>query len=157
MTDRPGFVHQINVNPEGGVPKHPVPEAILSPAGVFGDRQRNLKYHGGPDRAVCLFSLEHIDALRAEGHPITPGSIGENLTLAGVDWSAVVPGTRLYVGAGVVLEITSYTTPCQKVAGSFAGGQFKRISQKLHLGWSRTCARVLHAGAVRTGDAVVVG
>jgi MOSC domain-containing protein YiiM len=44
-------VHQINVS-DGGVPKHPVFEAKISKEGVEGDRQKNLKVHGGPDRAV---------------------------------------------------------------------------------------------------------
>src|SRR5437899_862580 len=80
------YVHQINVS-NGGVPKHPVPEARITVDGVAGDCQRSPKIHGGPDRAVCLFSLEVIEALRAEGHSIAPGSSGENLTLAGLDSS----------------------------------------------------------------------
>lgn len=151
-----GRVYQVSVNPDGGVPKYSVPQAAVSSAGVFGDRQRNLKFHGGPDRAVCLFSLDRITALQAEGHPIAPGTTGENLTVAGIDWDAVVPGARLRVGDKVVLEITAYTTPCQNIAGSFAGRSFKRISQDLHPGWSRTYARVLQSGVVKAGDSVVV-
>jgi MOSC domain-containing protein YiiM len=155
MTDR-ARVHQISVNPDGGVPKHATPRAAVSPAGVFGDRQRNLKFHGGPDRAVCLFSMERIEALCGEGHPIAPGTTGENLTIAGLDWNGVVPGARLRVGDAVELEITAYTVPCQNIAGSFAGRSFKRISQALHPGWSRTYARVLRGGVVSEGDAVVL-
>ena len=55
-------VHQINVS-DGGVPKRPVWEAKISERGWSGDRQRNLKFHGGPDRAVCLYSLELIERL----------------------------------------------------------------------------------------------
>ena len=52
--------------------------------GLEGDRQRDLRFHGGPLRAVSLYSLELIEALQAEGHPIAPGAMGENLTMAGV-------------------------------------------------------------------------
>src|ERR1043165_2763657 len=90
---------------DGGVPKLPVPAAQVTAAGVVGDRQRNLKYHGGPDRAVCLLAQEVIDDLAAQGHPIRPGSTGENLTIAGIDWSSLAPGAQLRVGAAVVLEI----------------------------------------------------
>ena len=48
---------QINIS-DGGVPKLPVPEVMIESTGLVGDRQKNLKHHGGPDRAVCLWSLE---------------------------------------------------------------------------------------------------
>jgi MOSC domain-containing protein YiiM len=150
-----GRVHQISVS-DGGVPKLPVPEARVTVVGVSGDRQRSLKFHGGPDRAVCLYSLEIIEALQAEGHPVTSGCTGENLTLAGIPWADLQPGSRLSVGDAVQLEITSYTVPCQYNARWFVDGHFKRISQKLHPGWSRLYARVLAEGIVRVGDRVVV-
>src|SRR6266545_917099 len=90
-------VHQINVS-DGGVPKRPVLEAGVSEQGVAGDRQRNVNVHGGPDRAVCLFSLDLIERLQDEGHSIDAGSSGENLTLAGVEWPLIKPGVRLSVG-----------------------------------------------------------
>lgn len=125
---------------------------------MAGDCQRNLKYHGGPDRALCLYSLERIEALAAEGHPIGVGSTGENVTLAGMDWRAVTPGVRLALGGDVVIEVTDYTKPCRTIQGSFAGRRSGRISQKTHPGWSRVYARVLAAGIVRVGDPVrVVG
>src|SRR3712207_3923787 len=92
-----GVVHQINVS-NGGVPKLPVPEAAVTVDGVGGDRQRDLRVHGGPFRAVCLFSLEVIERLRAEGHPIAPGTVGENVTVGGLDWTLVRPGVRLRIG-----------------------------------------------------------
>jgi len=148
-------LHQISTS-NGGVPKLPVPEARITVQGVVGDRQRNRVYHGGPDRAVCLFSLEVIEALQAEGHSIAPGSSGENLTLAGVEWAGLKPGARVRIGPTVHLELTSYTAPCDQNAGWFLNGGFKQISQKRHPGWSRVYAMVLAEGVVRTGDAVVV-
>ena len=150
-----GRIFQINRS-DGGVPKHPVGEASIGEAGVDGDRQRHRVAHGGPDRALCLYPLEHIVSLQSEGHPIYPGSTGENLTLTGLEWSALVPGVRLRLGEQVEIEITSYTTPCGLIAGSFAGGRFKRISQKRHPGWSRLYARVLAPGPIRVGDSVRV-
>lgn len=147
-----GRLASINVS-QGGVPKRPVGEASVSTGGLAGDRQRNLRVHGGPDRAVSLYAAERIAALRLAGHPIDAGTTGENLTVSGVDWDAVVPGARLRVGE-VVLEVTRYASPCETIAGSFSGGEFTRISQKLHAGWSRVYARVLAAGTVRTGDPV---
>ena len=91
-------VHQISVS-NGGVPKLAVPEVMITRWGIEGDRQRNPDIHGGPDRAVCVFSFEVIEALQAEGHSIVPGSAGENLTLAGIDWFSVKQGDRIRVGS----------------------------------------------------------
>ena len=150
-----GRIVQISVS-DGGVPKTPVTSARITAAGVEGDRQRNLQYHGGPDRAVCLFSMERILDLQLEGHGIVPGAVGENVTVEGIDWDAIAPNTRLHLGDDVVLEVTKYTSPCLNIKGSFADGDFSRISQKRHAGWSRVYARVLTPGTVREGDPVRV-
>jgi len=149
---RQGRVASINVS-DGGVPKLPVPRALLSPSGLAGDRQRDLRFHGGPDRAVSLFSLEVIESLRREGHPIDIGTAGENLTVAGLDWSAVGPGVELEVGPALLL-VTSYAGPCTLIQASFREGSFQRISQKVHPGSSRVYARVLVGGTLRVGDPV---
>lgn len=148
-----GRLLQINVNPEGGVPKRPVPSARLTRGGVEGDRQRNLKLHGGPDRAVCLLGVEVIHRLGAEGHPIAPGTTGENLTIEGLPWAELSPGDRLRVGSAL-LELASFTTPCKNIADSFIVGAFVRLSHKLHPGESRLYARVLEEGLVQAGDEV---
>jgi MOSC domain-containing protein YiiM len=148
-------VHQINLS-DGGVPKSPVLEATITPHGLDGDRQRNLKVHGGLDRAVCLFSLELIERLQDEGHSIDAGSSGENLTLAGLDWGLMRPGVRLTVGPDIELEVTSYTAPCSHNARWFRDEDYARISQKKNPGWSRVYAKVLRGGIVRPGDEVTL-
>lgn len=152
MSTEVGQVFSINCS-AGGVPKLPVAEALVAQFGVFGDDQRNKKYHGGPDRAVCLFSLERIRALQEEGHPISTGSTGENLTIAGLDWDLVTPECVLEVG-DALLEVTAYTTPCKTIRDSFTERNFMRISHRLYPGWSRVYARVLREALVRTGDRV---
>jgi MOSC domain-containing protein YiiM len=146
-----GSVAQVNLS-QGGVPKLPVPEARVTKNGVVGDRQKHTVFHGGPERAVSLFSLEVIGRLRAEGHPIEPGSAGENLTVAGVDWPLLAPGSRVAIGDEVILEITGFASPCAAIKASFAGGRFKRISQKVNPGESRLYARVVAEGNIRPGD-----
>lgn len=149
-----GSIFAINVS-NGGVPKRPTGSAWIAVNGVEGDRQRNRMVHGGPNRAVCLYSLELIEALRAEGHPIVPGSIGENLTLAAIDWAAMVPGAMVEAGS-VLLELTSYTAPCKNIRESFVDGAFIRVSQKVHPGWSRLYARVLEEGILTPGMPFVI-
>lgn len=148
-----GRIVQINVSP-GGVPKRPVSRARVSAAGLEGDGHRDTAHHGGPERALCLYGLERIDALRAEGHPIEPGAIGENLTVAGLDWPAVAPGDCFRLGASVVIEVTRFTSPCANIAGAFRDGDYARVSHKRRPGWSRVYARVLAPGELRVGDPI---
>ena len=149
-----GRLESINTS-RGGVPKTSVFEALIGEQGLSGDRQCDLRHHGGPARAVLIFSLELIHALQEEGHPIAAGTIGENLTVSGLDWREVVPGADVLVGP-VHLRLTDYAAPCSKIRGSFLSGSFTRVDQRDHPGWSRLCAQVLEGGIVRPGDTVEV-
>lgn len=148
-----GTIVQVSIS-RGGVPKVAVPEGEVGPLGIAGDGHADRINHGGPERALCLFAMEVIEALQAEGHPIAAGSAGENITTRGIDWERVLPGTRLRLGQEVEIEVTRYTTPCKTNQRWFAGGDFMRMSQTLHPGCSRVYARVLSGGTVRPGDAV---
>src|SRR5918998_6160844 len=108
-------IFQINSS-AGGVPKLPMMQAQVGALGIEGDKQRNRRFHGGPSRALSLYSLETILELQAAGHPVHPGSMGENVTLAGVDIAGLQPGDVLALGDEVVIEITGYAHPCKQIA-----------------------------------------
>jgi MOSC domain-containing protein YiiM len=150
---RIGSVVSINISP-GGVPKRRVSDAKVSQLGLQNDAQNDTKHHGGPEKAVCVYSLERIHALQAEGHPIDVGTAGENVTVEGIDWDLVVPGTRIRLGEEVLLEVTGFTNPCKTIRESFTDGRFVRIAERWHPGWSRVYARVLSEGEIRFGDFV---
>lgn len=150
-----GRVFQLNISP-GGVPKLPVRHAFLRTSGLVGDDQRNKKVHGGPERALCLYSLERLQALQAEGHPVFAGAMGENLTLSGLDWGQVVPGVLLQIGKDVLVRVTRYTMPCASLTGCFMAGKIERVSQEKYPGWSRVYTEVLREGEIWVGDPVVV-
>jgi MOSC domain-containing protein YiiM len=149
-----GTVVQLNVS-DGGVPKRPVEVAEVGDRGLVGDRQAARQHHGRPLQALCLWSLEVIEALQGEGHPIAPGSAGENLTLGGIDWATLRPGTQLLVG-DVLAEVSAWAEPCKKNAPWFADGDFRRMQHARHPGWSRAYAWVREPGTIRAGDPVVV-
>ena len=153
-SSRTGVIVSLNRS-NGGVPKLAVTEARVTHAGMDGDRQRNRKHHGGPDRALCLYSADLIESLRAEGHAIEPGSLGENVTISGVDWRLLEPGVRAELGE-VLVEITSYAMPCRNIAPVFTDGRSGRVSQRTHPGESRVYARVVREGVLRVADPVVV-
>jgi len=148
-----GRIVQISVS-RGGVPKTGVAQARVTALGLDGDAHRDAEHHGGPERAVCLYAMEAIRSLQAEGHWIVPGAIGENVTVEGLDWSAVVPGSHLLLGETVLLQVTRYTSPCVNITRAFKDGDYARVSQKRHPGWSRVYARVLAPGSIRQGDSV---
>ena len=148
-----GRIFQLNTS-AGGVPKLAVAECLVNELGLAGDEHRFPDIHGGPDRALCLFSLERILELQAEGEPIFPGAVGENVTISGLDWAQLVPGVQLSLGDEVLLEVTSYTTPCNTISAYFVEGKFQRISQKVNPGWSRVYARVLKGGHLKVGQPV---
>ena len=148
-----GRIVQISVS-GGGVPKTAVPKARVTALGLDGDAHRDREHHGGPERAVCLYASEAIARLRVEGHDIVPGAVGENVTVEGLDWAAIVPGCHVLLGETVLLQITRYTSPCANITRSFKEGYFARVSQKRHPGWSRVYARVLTQGSINNGDPV---
>ena len=148
-----GRIFQLNIS-AGGVPKLAVRECAVNELGIVGDEHAFPDIHGGPERALCLFSLERILELQAEGHSIFPGAVGENVTVSGIDWQQVVPGVQVSLGDEVLLEITSYTAPCNTIPAYFVDGKYQRIAQKLHPGWSRVYARVLNGGKLRVGQVV---
>jgi MOSC domain-containing protein YiiM len=148
-------VYQINIS-RGGVPKLPIPQARIGSLGIDGDYHNDQRNHGGPDRAICLYTLEQIQRLQREGHPISPGSTGENITLDGIGLEELTPGTRLLLGEEVELEITSYAAPCTNISDSFNDGNFTRISMQLYPGQSRVYARVLRGGVVSVGQTACI-
>ena len=145
----------ININENGGVPKYPVEKAFVAKNKINGDKQKDTIHHGGVERAVCLFSLDLIHELKKEGHPIYPGSTGENITIEGLDWESLQSGVKLKFGK-VEIQITGPTTPCKTIAKSFKKARFVRISEKLYPGWSRWYAKVLTEGFVTCNDKVLV-
>ena len=146
-----GRVVQVSVSP-GGVPKQPVPAARVGRLGLEGDAQAHRGVHGGPHRAVCLLASEAIGRVAADGHPIVPGSVGENLTTEGVELAHLEPGTRLRFDGGLVLEVSAPANPCDTIRGSFSDGKSGRISILRFPSDSRVYARVLTEGAVATGE-----
>ena len=136
---------------EGGIPKGEVPRARVGPLGLEGDRHR-FRLHGGPDRAVCVLSEAETLSLARDGVEVDgPGAYGENLLLAGVDFSELRPGDRLRVGEEVVLELFDVRAPCRTLKPLDA-----RFPE-LMLGRSGWLCRVVEGGDVAPGMAVRVG
>lgn len=94
----------------GGIPKRSVRSAQITTHGLAGDEHAHDK-HNRPDRAVSLFDWEILAQLRAEGFPVYPGAIGENLTVADLHVQRMPPGTLLEIGE-VLLRLEQPRKPC---------------------------------------------
>lgn len=102
-----GKITGICISEKRGVQKHLITEAnIVCDWGIEGDA------HGGKwHRQISLLSKEKVDAFKAKGADIHPGSFGENLIVEGVDFSSMPVGTRFVIG-DVVLEMTQIGKEC---------------------------------------------
>lgn len=139
----------------GGVPKLPVLDAVVDGSGMVGDTQSERRHHGRPWQALCLWSADVVDTFAAAGHPIRYGAAGENVTVAGLDWSQVRSGVRLALGPEVLVEATAFAIPCAKNAQWFLDGEFELMHHDRGP-VSRIYARVRRGGQVRAGDPVVL-
>jgi MOSC domain-containing protein YiiM len=148
-----GSIMGLFASPTGGVPKPFVEHLQVTVNGCIGDRQNDLKHHGGPRRAVCIMTSDVLEQLQAEGHPIDGGTTGENLLIAGI------PRTILDVGAvikteDVTLRITGDAPPCKTIKASFVNGGFKSLSHKLEAQTTRWYAEVVKEGTLHCNEAI---
>jgi len=157
-----GKIIQINIS-RGGVPKRPIPEAIVTPLGLEGDSWTHPEIHGGPRQAVLLIAAETIEQLTARGYPLYPGALGENLTTRGLDRTQLRLGQRLRVGP-VLLELTKVRVPCATL--DVYGPPIKQeiYDKKVKAGdptsprWGMSgfYAAVIEPGTVRVNDIIMV-
>jgi MOSC domain-containing protein YiiM len=159
--NRGGRLVQVNVSP-GGVPKYPVEEARVSFDRVEGDSWNDMEHHGLPGQAVCLFSVELIGQLVAEGYPLFPGALGENFTTEGIDYRRIRLGDQYRVGSDVEIRITKVRRPCRTISvygSSLLRAMFDadvKAGNTSSPRWGRSgfYAEVLKEGSVRPGDPI---
>lgn len=87
----------------GGIPKRPILAGLLAKVGFVGDGHCHAE-HIREDRAVSLLDHEILQRLGEEGFPLGPGTVGENLSVAGLRVQQMHPGTRLRIDQ-VILEL----------------------------------------------------
>jgi len=131
--------------------KQPVASAMLRFTNLDGDRQADLKNHGGPDKAVCVYSFDHYPYWESVfGRKLAPGAFSENFTISGLRESEVCLGDTFRAGEALV-QISQPRKPCSKLAGKHA---CKDLPALIHAnGFSGFYLRVLTEGMVRAGDA----
>ena len=136
---------------QGGVPKLPVDTLSVTITGCLGDKQNDLKHHGGPDKAVCILQNCIIENLQSKGHPIMPGSTGENLLLDGCDIGEIYPGSIIKFEQ-LEIEITQDAPPCKTISNSFTDGNFNLISHRKYPQFTRWYGKVIKEGKLNIDD-----
>ena len=144
----------------------PVPVRTL---GLEGDAQKEMRHHGGPDKAVLVYSARHYeswtarlaphaathaDLLRAMSPEIDAsafgyGAFGENFTVDGLDEHAVFLGDEWQTGT-CVLRVTEPRGPCATLARRWMRPTLvDEVKATAAAGWYTA---VVHEGTVRAGD-----
>jgi MOSC domain-containing protein YiiM len=139
-----------------GIYKEPVAGRVrLRKFNLDGDRQADLTVHGGENKAVYCYPLEHYEYWRGElpDHELPMGVFGENFTTDGLAEDTVHVGDRLAVGSAEVV-VTQPRLPCYKLAGRFlADDMVKRFFASRRTGFYLAVAR---EGEVGAGDEIRV-
>ncbi len=135
----------------GGIPKFPIERAEVQELGIVGDQHR-FRLHGGPNRALCLLSIEEVRSLERDGVPVRgPGSFGENVLTEGIDFRRLAPGDRLALGdpaQPVLIELHDVREPCRTLCS------LDKRFPDLMLGRSGFVARVLKPGLLFPGQPI---
>jgi MOSC domain-containing protein YiiM len=130
--------------------KEPVSEVMLTIDGFVGDTVAATEFHGGPERAVCLYPLEHYALWEKEfGVKLTAPSFGENLSVNGMKEDSVFVGDTFELGEAVI-QISQGRIPCSKISKfNQTAGLLKRV---VETGYTGYFFRVLKEGKVESSS-----
>lgn len=109
-----------------GIFKKPVVGRVnVESSNLDGDRQADLTVHGGPQKAVYAYPIEHYGFWRSElARPaLEVAQFGENLTVEGAPDDAVIVGARYGLG-DVILRVTQPRIPCYKLGARLNDARF---------------------------------
>jgi MOSC domain-containing protein YiiM len=110
-------------------------------------------------RQVHLIHAELHDELRSQGHVVTPGDLGENITTRGLDLLSLPTGAVLRLGADALVAITGLRNPCKQI-DEFQAGLLRRVAPKRSDGTIERKAGVMGvvvaSGVVRPEDAIEI-
>lgn len=140
---------------------HPIAVGVHR-LGLAGDEQVDRSVHGGPDRAVYAYPIEHYtwwNTRRREAgveeaeRPLAFGAMGENLTTQGLLEISLWVGDRLRIGE-VELVVQAPRRPCYKFNAVM--GYAQAVRDMVGSGFSGVYLSVAHAGVIRAGDTMTL-
>lgn len=138
-----------------GMCKQPVSgEIVLSRHGFEGDGVGDRRHHGGEDKAVCVYSLDHYPYWHSALEMDMPvAAFGENLSVEGLQEADVRIGDIYRIGTAVV-QVSQPRQPCATLAARYGRDDLVKLVQDS--GRTGFYFRVLTEGRAQAGDAVVL-
>ena len=137
-----------------GIWKTPVPGGVpLRSLNLDGDRQADLRAHGGQDKAVYAYPSEYYELWSRERPELDlgPGTFGENLTTEGLPDDGVSVGDRFRIGTAE-LVVTQPRLPCFKLGIRMGRDEF--VTEFLERGLLGFYLAVVREGEVAAGDEI---
>src|SRR5262245_49701380 len=139
-----------------GIFKQPVVGPVrVRTLNLDGDRQADLRVHGGRDKAVYVYPSEHYEFWQRElgENSLSWGAFGENLTVEGLFEDKVCVGDEIGIGTAV-FQVTQPCQPCFKLAAKFQREDIiKRFLDSRRTGFY---LRVLQEGSLQAGDSIQI-
>ena len=136
------------------IAKRPIDGPVrVGKLGIESDEQADLIHHGGLDKAIHHYPIDHYAFWRAElaCHPLLeqPGAFGENISTGGLTEDNVCIGDRFALGS-TVLEVSQGRQPCWNLAHRFDDKKVPKIV--IRTGKGGWYYRVLEGGTIKPGD-----
>ena len=147
---RAGRVDWIGVRPARDVPMRELERVDANDGGGLAGDRYTLSGSGSGKRGVTLLQAEHLPAIAAlSGHAaIAPATLRRNLLVSGIPLVALKD--RHFRIGGVLLEGTGPCDPCSRMEDALGQGGYNAMR-----GHGGICARIVHGGEIRLGDAVI--
>ncbi|MBF0343114.1 MAG: MOSC domain-containing protein [Nitrospirae bacterium] len=138
-----------------GFGKLPVSNSIfLTMTGFESDGVADTKHHGGVDKAVCVYSLNHYEHWeKVLGIKLSPAAFGENLTVTNLTEEDVCIGDVYQLGTATV-EVSQPRQPCSTLAARY--GRADLVKLVVDSGYTGFYLRVLEEGFVETGISIAL-
>jgi MOSC domain-containing protein YiiM len=134
-----------------GIFKTSTTDAVFAGAnGLEGDGQGDLINHGGPDKAICVYSAARYPYWESEfGRPFLPGAFGENLTIGSWTEQELCIGDIVAAGE-VLLQVSQPRQPCYKLG---LRNELPELPARVQqTGYSGFYFRVLKEGYLAAGE-----
>lgn len=132
---------------QSAIEKQAVERVFLAKEGFHGDQVADLKHHGGPERAVCIYPSEHYPLWEQEFQkPLPPATFGENLTVSGMLEQDVYIGDIFRVGEAII-QVTQGRVPCQTIDRRLE--MTPLMKRMVKTGFTGYLCRVIEEGEIR--------
>jgi MOSC domain-containing protein YiiM len=133
-----------------GICKQPTDDAVdLSATGFIGDGSHNTKHHGGEDKAICAYSIDHYPYWqKILGIKLPKAPFGENLSISDIKEEDISIGDIFRAGSAT-LQVSQPRQPCKTLAARFGRNDFVKLV--VASGFTGFYFRVLEEGEIQAG------